>query len=299
MKIDNFISRTLTSIGAVALLALVWIFFPEKGMTLLVFVIMAGLIWEYDRLVFDRDFDLRFRLFFLFFCLFSFWLVLFQKENKIELFLSFLFLFFILAFWILQRKKREDIFHGLCFGMIGLLYIVFPSILFLTVFLNKENSGPVLLFLSLCIVFLGDIFAYLGGQIWGKKKWMPSISPGKTWSGLFCGLFMSAISAVGFGFYIKMYLMCHGQNCLPIWNEPLNFASSFSLFIICFLFGALVFFIAQTGDLFVSLLKRQAGVKNSGRLLPGHGGLLDRLDGVLLALPFVYCVLYTVNYTYF
>ncbi|MDE0119525.1 MAG: phosphatidate cytidylyltransferase [Bdellovibrionales bacterium] len=334
MKLDNFISRTLTAVGAFTFFILVWFFFPEKGMPLLVFVIMGALVWEYERLVFmpswsgnsrlpsfcslfgkkrtlenqgsletgncsrekedlsssppsasfvgskPTGYNKGFFLFFLLSSLFFYCFYFFKKQNVLELFFIFLFLFFVFVFWILHKKKREQIFHGLCFSLVGWLYIVLPSVLFLDMFLHQKTNTWILF---LCVVFLGDIFAYLGGQLRGSKKWAPALSPGKTWFGLFCGLLASGIGAVVLSFYIDIY---DGQHASRFGTEIFDFPFSFFLFI----FGAVLFFIAQTGDLFVSLLKRQAGVKNSGCLLPGHGGLLDRLDGLLLALPFVYFI---------
>ncbi len=251
-------------------------------MPLLVLIIMGGLVWEYGKLVFMPD---RYHLFFLLSCLFFYCVYFFIKQNVLELFFIFLFLFFIFVFWFLylSGQEREKIFHGLCFSLVGWLYIVFPTVLFLDMFLHQKNR---LWFFFLCIVFLGDIFAYLGGQLGGSKKWVPALSPGKTWFGLWCGLLASGISALVLSFYVSRYLIYDGKNPALSWTEGFDFSLSVFLFIS----GALLFFIAQTGDLFVSLLKRQAGVKNTGCLLPGHGGLLDRLDGLLLVLPFVYFI---------
>ena len=272
MKINNVVLRILTSLVAVAVLAGVWIFFPVRGMFLLVSALTAGLIWEYYKLAFCKLSSQWFPLFFVLFCFFSYLFFLFSGKWLAEAFIFTVFLFFVFSFWILHRHERENIFQGISYGLISLFYISLPTALFLRIFSNEQN-GSDFLFLFLCIVFLGDIFAYLGGSFLGGKKWMPSISPRKTWCGLLCGLLMSAVVS-GLGFYLKEDF-------------------SFSLF---FLFGAVSFFIAQTGDLFVSLLKRQAGVKDSGFFLPGHGGLLDRLDGFLLALPFMYIFVFEIYY---
>lgn len=263
---NNAALRVLTSLGAIGVLALVWILFPVKGMLLLVSAITIGLLWEYYKLVFYKISSLWFYLFFLLFGFLSYLLFL------LNIFLLPVCFFFVLVFWVLHRQEKEDLLSGISLSLISLFYICLPTALFLSVFLfelkklphQSYNSSDTLL-LFLCIIFSGDIFAYLGGRILGGKRWVPVISPRKTWSGLFCGLLVSAFVS-GLGFSLKE-------------------GFSFPIF---FIFGLCSFFIAQTGDLFVSLLKRRARVKESGFIMPGHGGLLDRLDGFLLAFPFMY-----------
>lgn len=112
------------------------------------------------------------------------------------------------------------------------------------------------------IVFAGDTLAYLAGYMWGDKKLLPKVSPKKTWEGSIGGLFGSATA----GFILSFFL--------PDINV-------FALVGLAILTGV----IAQMGDLYESMLKRIANVKDSGRLMPGHGGILDRVDGVLFASP--------------
>ena len=165
------------------------------------------------------------------------------------------------------KKEKISIIKSIFISFIGLLYILSPVL-----FLDLYYKNPLFILICLCIVFSGDIFAYLGGSILGGKKWLPIISPGKTWSGLFSGLFISGL-VCSLCFYLNGY-----KNFLGF-----------------FLIGFFVFFVAQTGDVFISLLKRQAEVKDTGSLLPGHGGLLDRLDGFLVALPVYIGILYVVE----
>ncbi len=262
----NIILRVLTSLGAIGILALVWILFPVKGMFLFVSAVTIGLLWEYYKLIFYKISSVWFHLFFLLFGFLSFLLFL------LNIFLLPVCFCFVLVFWVLHRREKEDLISGVGLSLVSLFYICFPAALFLNIFLVElkmplhqgyPTSDTLLLFL--CIVFSGDIFAYLGGRLLGGKKWVPTISPRKTWSGLFCGLLVSALVS-GLGFYL---------------TEGFSFP-------LLFIFGLCSFFIAQTGDLFISLLKRRAGIKDSGVIMPGHGGLLDRLDGFLLAFPFMY-----------
>jgi len=135
-------------------------------------------------------------------------------------------------------------------------------------------AGSILLALPLVITWLTDVGAYLIGRSFGKKKLMPSVSPGKTIAGSVAGL---TFAVVGAWLYVEFLL------------QPDAHLSMRPLAVIAF--GALISVAAQTGDLAESLLKREAGVKNSSGLIPGHGGVLDRVDSLLFALPAAYLLL--------
>lgn len=125
------------------------------------------------------------------------------------------------------------------------------------------GSGGVNVMVLLLIVWASDIGAYVAGRAIGGPKLAPAISPGKTWSGAVGGLIAAAATGLA-----ASAVLSHGA---PSWR-PAGFAV---------VIGA----ISQMGDLFESLVKRHFGVKDSGNLIPGHGGLLDRLDAVLTAAP--------------
>ena len=113
-----------------------------------------------------------------------------------------------------------------------------------------------------------DIGAYFGGRAVGRRKLIPWLSPGKTWEGLLCGLLTSAVV----GGVCSRYVV--GFSGLTWWNGAL--------------FGAFIGAVGQAGDLLESLMKRDADVKDSGRLIPGFGGVLDVIDSPLFAAPFAY-----------
>lgn len=157
---------------------------------------------------------------------------------------------------------------------------LFASITFLSLpaslmlFLYREDlfgqlAGPRLIILVFCILWINDIFAYLTGRLLGKHKLFERISPGKTIEGSLGGLLFTLVSLVVF---------CHfsGWFSLP---------QAIGLGVIAVVFGTL-------GDLCESMLKRQAGVKDSGKLIPGHGGILDRFDSVMISMPFIFVYLY-------
>lgn len=135
-------------------------------------------------------------------------------------------------------------------------------------------AGSVLLALPLVITWLTDVGAYLIGRTFGKKKLMPSVSPGKTIVGSLAGLFFAVVGA---WLYVEYLLEPYAQLSM----RPIAVLA----------FGFLISVAAQTGDLAESLLKREAGVKNSSGLIPGHGGILDRIDSLLFALPAAYLLL--------
>jgi phosphatidate cytidylyltransferase len=135
------------------------------------------------------------------------------------------------------------------------------------------NPGPVLLAFPLAVTWTADTAAYLVGSKFGRRKMIPSVSPGKTMEG---GL-ASMASAIGVG-------ILAGWAFLGL--HPDLGVSAFLGGVMGFLMGLTV----QLGDLIESLFKREAGVKDSGRLLPGHGGVLDRFDALIFTLPLTYCL---------
>jgi phosphatidate cytidylyltransferase len=140
--------------------------------------------------------------------------------------------------------------------------------------LREESNGPSLLIFLLCVVFAGDIAALYVGRAWGRHKLAPKLSPNKTWEGSIGSLAGSLVAAGGLW-------------SLAAWLETLNSARLSYPDEVWYwlLLAAAVNVAAQVGDLAESALKRSAGVKDSGNLLPGHGGVLDRVDALLLAAP--------------
>jgi phosphatidate cytidylyltransferase len=138
--------------------------------------------------------------------------------------------------------------------------------------------GPVQLLAMLAIVWISDSAAYLIGSAFGKHKLAPSISPGKSWEGVLAALVAVII-------YALAWARIGGAEGLP--GGPGRLPAGEGWFIAALIGLAVV---GMIGDLFESLLKRQAGVKDSGTLLPGHGGMLDRIDAPMAMLPFAVLV---------
>ncbi len=168
------------------------------------------------------------------------------------------FLFFLFSYEHIERLGRE-----LAFSILGLLYP--PFLLGHFIWLRFLPQGEWWVLWFLLVVFAGDTAAFYCGRAWGDKKLYPQVSPGKTWVGTCGGLAASLIAGVGLGFWL-----------LP---EVRGFQLAWlSLFL-----GIL----GLLGDLFESMLKRQAQQKDASQILPGHGGMLDRLDSLLFAGPAV------------
>ncbi len=167
-----------------------------------------------------------------------------------------------------------------CLLYTGLTLIALPS-------LREQANGPSLLVFLLCVVWTGDTAAYYAGRAWGHHKLAPSLSPGKTWEG--------AIASVAGSVVIAAVLV----SLATLIQEPSNSAivswleRAFPSAVLSYPeelwywvgLAAIINIAGQVGDLAESALKRSAGVKDSGNLLPGHGGILDRMDALLLAGP--------------
>ena len=151
--------------------------------------------------------------------------------------------------------------------------IVYAGVLLTFLALIKKGGGAHggdFILLILAIAWIGDTGAYFAGRFLGKTKLYPAVSPGKTWAGAVGGL----LGATGATVAIKILLF-----------KELGWLDAMAIAIP----GAAL---GQMGDLVESVMKRSAGVKDSGALLPGHGGILDRVDAVLFIAPYTYCYLY-------
>lgn len=164
-------------------------------------------------------------------------------------------------------------------GIFGLIWIAYP--LTLVPMLWKQEDGIALvLFLMVC-VWAGDIAALYVGRAFGRHKLAPRLSPGKTWEGSIASIAGSLLAA-GVLVIVSNTLTERGNMLLHI-SEPLWQT---------LILAAILNIAAQVGDLLESAVKRGAGVKDSGTMLPGHGGILDRIDALLVAAPVLwFCLL--------
>jgi len=182
----------------------------------------------------------------------------------------------VLVFFTAQLYRKKDFpFNDIAVTLLGNLYISVPFVFVYYIVLAIPMPAifsPKLLIALLIFVWTNDTGAYLSGMSMGKNKLFERISPKKTWEGAIGGTLLVVLAS---------YLV-------SIWITEIAMIHWIALGVICSV-------TANFGDLFESLLKRSLNVKDSGTLLPGHGGMLDRFDGVIFAVPAFFTYLYVVN----
>jgi phosphatidate cytidylyltransferase len=184
---------------------------------------------------------------------------------------------FLLA-WTGFREPLDRVLPDAARGLFGLVYVAYPLTLIPMIW-NRDDGKPLLLFLMVS-VWAGDIAALYIGRRWGRHK-LTHLSPNKTWEGTFAsvgGSLLAGLAVVLAGNLLSTYesnTILHIVE--PVWQSAV--------------LAVIINVAAQLGDLLESAIKRGAGVKDSGTILPGHGGVLDRIDALLVAAPVLWCVL--------
>lgn len=189
---------------------------------------------------------------------------------EFSLSLLFIPLSLIVLVSVLIRKEGNPVLD-VSITVLGWLYIVLPFSIFLLIY-KTPNSGSDWLIISgmFLIIWSNDTFAYLSGRFFGKHKLFERISPKKTWEGSIGGFLFAIIAGLVYAFFTEQSFLFWG-------------------------IGACIVSIGGVlGDLIESKIKRITGVKDSGNIMPGHGGILDRFDAIMFAAPFFYvwCVLF-------
>ncbi|MGN0180341.1 MAG: phosphatidate cytidylyltransferase [Monoglobaceae bacterium] len=193
---------------------------------------------------------------------------------SVSLFLLFLYIIVLLSGMIFN-KSEADLVH-VAMILFGLIYI--PYFMSNIILVRTLENGKVFIWLIFLGAFLSDTFAYFTGSAVGRHKLCPTISPHKTVEGAIGGIIGCGITFVVFGIIMNIFLE----------------GTSFNLWLM-FPLGALTSVVSQIGDLTASSIKRQYNIKDFGRILPGHGGILDRIDSILTVAPFLYIVLSNIN----
>jgi phosphatidate cytidylyltransferase len=196
---------------------------------------------------------------------FCFLAVLFRGSISQSLAVLCLSVMVALTFYLFSHPDlRKNVIEDVGKVSLGFLYIALPISLLALV--DRAPRGNVWIFFLLTVIFLGDTGAMYCGRLLGKHKLYVSVSPGKTWEGAVGGF----LTSVGAG-----VLFCR---IFDLHDSPVTIAA---------ISGALSI-AGQIGDLAESVIKRNCGVKDSGGILPGHGGFLDRVDALLFAIPVFY-----------
>jgi phosphatidate cytidylyltransferase len=178
----------------------------------------------------------------------------------------------LLVFCCFSRPV-EQVMASASASIFCLLYVGF-TLIALPV-LREQTNGPSLVTFLLCVVWAGDITALYVGRAWGRRKLAPTLSPNKTWEGAL-GSVAGSLLATGGLLGLEHLFKAQWDKAWLSYPESLVYWLTLAV---------VVNVAAQVGDLAESALKRSAGVKDSGTLLPGHGGVLDRIDALLLAAP--------------
>ena len=278
----NFIVRTITAVFFVA--AIVTCFLRPEAMILLFGLVTGLTIWEFTGLVNDRNgvtvnqlsatvAGVYFFLAMAGFC---------SGMTPPSVFLPYLVTLIYLMVSELYLKQ-EDPVHNWAYTMMSQLYIALPFSMLNVLAFQSDAEGvhyvwtlPLSVFVFL---WINDTGAYLCGSLLGKHKLFPRISPGKSWEGSIGGGILVMIVAVLVWYLLEQY----EQNALGL--SALEWAG----------LGLVIVIFGTWGDLVESLFKRTLGIKDSGHILPGHGGMLDRFDSSLMAIPAAVVYLYTLT----
>lgn len=269
--------RVITAIILTSLLAVGIIGLPEIGVAALFYVIVLVAAWEWSLLAGFKQ--LMSRIFYtllcgLFMAAIAWYSNLFSDDRSIIAIRDALGLgclwWSVALLWVKSYPNSSILWGSVAVrSIMGLLTLV-PAWLAL-VFLRYQENGIALLFILILLVSSADIGAYFTGRAWGKAKLAPNVSPGKSWAGFWGGLVTST--------------------CLALVCWWLAGRGLFGLEVVVVV-GVLTVLASVLGDLLESMVKRHTGVKDSGVILPGHGGMMDRLDSITAAAPvFTLCLI--------
>ncbi|MGD8368527.1 MAG: phosphatidate cytidylyltransferase [Desulfobacterales bacterium] len=254
------LKRWLTSIVLLPLLLLLIFRGGEALFFLLIAAVDIVILAEYCRIVFHPRPDSVYRTLSYLMGTLLLWYAFQDDTTGLAAVLGF---DLMIAGFICQLRFADDpaALERMFRQVAGMIYG--PLLLACLIWLRRGADGPAWILVVLCLSFAGDTVAYYAGTYLGRHRLAPKVSPKKTVEGAVGGL----VGAVGVAAVAKAYLL-----------PGLPWAHSMAFFVVAAAAG-------QVGDLFESTLKRAAGIKDSGELLPGHGGLLDRIDALLFVVP--------------
>ena len=282
MLMKNFIIRTIT--GVIFVAAIVASFLRPEAMVLLFSIVTGLTIWEFTGLVNERE-NVTINRFictvagvYFFFAMTYFCSNLYAGVAKSVVFIPYLITIIYLLIAELYLKQDDPV-QDWAYTMLSQMYIALPFSMLNVLAFTSDSSGVVvfntLLPLSVFVfLWMNDTGAYCVGSLIGRHKLFPRISPGKSWEGSIGGAIVVLAVAAAISIYIDDVMLT-----LPQWLG----------------LGLVVVVFGTWGDLVESLFKRTLGIKDSGNILPGHGGMLDRFDSSLLAIPAAVVYLYTLS----
>jgi len=269
----ELVIRTIS--GALYIALLLLSLNSENAIIVLFFVFGIICLVEFNKLIKLKS-VIPFFIFALLYGIFGFWQNVMNTDKGFDEATQILHVITIFVQLILIKdlfsEKNIPLFQSKRF-IITTFYLASAFIFLVLIADYYVDYNPNVLLGCFILIWVNDSFAYLVGKNFGKQKLFPSVSPKKTVEGFLGGLFFSCVAS----YFISEY------------THTLSFTNWLILAIIISVFGTI-------GDLIESKFKRQAGVKDSGVIMPGHGGLLDRLDSIIFAAPFIYLFLRILKY---
>lgn len=258
--------RILTAIILIPLFVALILLLPAKHFSIVTGLIVLWGAWEWSGFLGIKHFPQN-ALYpsIIFLLLLMLMYFLYHHEISVQIILYASLVFWTLALVLVLIYPKASHFWGSGMIMRGLMgvMVLLPCWVSLN-FIRLFPNGPFLVLFLFVLVWTADTGAYFAGKWWGKQKLIPEVSPGKTWQGLFGALISTILLVAGIALWF--------HSPAAVWQPLLILSLTTVLFSIL-------------GDLFESMLKRKAKLKDSGNLLPGHGGILDRIDSLTAAAP--------------
>ncbi len=266
--------RIITAVGMALLFLAMLFLLPGIGFAIVVIPLVMMAAWEWSKLIKIKSTASRVMyLLALAFILtgLGLWVDLpnsFQPQRAQTIMLGAVTLWAVIFLWVQGYPSSSILWSPRpVLGVLGLLLLGFTWLSVVSILASDYAQWGLLV--GVIIVVLADVGGFVAGKLFGKYKLAPLVSPGKTWEGFLGGMIFQLLLIVGLAVYLP---------------------SEISVFKLSLLVFPVALY-SVVGDLFESMVKRNSGVKDSGALLPGHGGVLDRIDGIMAALPLYALVL--------
>ena len=256
----GFMRRILTAIVLIPAVVALVLYGTPHLLVAVQFAIALTALWEFLRLAEAAGFHVLRIPGYLFGAVLSF-LPLTESPGLGIVASSMFFMMVMMVVAMRPGREMSNVVGSVAVSFFGPIYVAVPLMMLVWVWLNYD--GPYHVLFALVVIWSGDTAAFFVGRSLGRHKCSPRISPNKTWEGVAASLAASLLVAVAAGLWFA------GTD---FWWEPLPLAAALNI-------------AGQLGDLAESALKRNAGVKDSSQLIPGHGGVLDRIDALLFAAP--------------
>ncbi|SMO53194.1 phosphatidate cytidylyltransferase [Solitalea koreensis] len=268
---SNFLQRTITAFFF-AITLIVGVYYSGNSISILFFIISVLSLLEFFRLV-GSTINKPIAGYGLLAGIVVYSLFALYNFRLIPSFCFYLVYPIIMGMFLVELFRRSETpFVNVGYTALGIIYAVLPYAVFMSMGFLKGSYTYQIPLGFLLLLWSNDSFAYLFGRALGRTKLFERISPKKTWEGFIGGMICTLLISQGIAYYFSSL-------------------SSLNWLII----AAIIVVFGTLGDLVESMLKRSLNVKDSGNLLPGHGGILDRFDGLLLAAPFVYVYLLVIS----